>query len=85
MCWYVLPFFFFMDKVGQITYQEIAKVILNFKVANLIHLKMIEILQNANHWRFQLISKYYMKQERGGFFHPETLVFFKKNFQVTTV
>ena len=34
-----------MDKVGQITYQEIAKVILNFKVANFIQLKMIEIFQ----------------------------------------
>ena len=34
-----------MDKVGQITYQEIAKVILNFKVANLIQLKLIEIIQ----------------------------------------
>ena len=34
-----------MDKVGQITYQEIAKVILNYKVANLIQLKMIEIFR----------------------------------------
>ena len=45
MCWYVVLPFFFMDKVGQITYQEIAKVILNYKVANLIQLKMIEIFQ----------------------------------------
>ena len=34
-----------MDKVGQITYQEIAKVILNFKVADHMQLKMIEIFQ----------------------------------------
>ena len=55
-------FFFFMDKVGQITYQEIAKVILNFKVANLIQLKMIEIFQTRTIVVPNLFTNTYLNQ-----------------------